>query len=1420
MAGLVPSPLKNFVPAGVYTRTLAESNVSNITAGLRIPCLIGVGEEILRQFDQAIVRGSSSTIDESITKEDVSDRFVLDETNPNVPVLGNHAGTKTKFRVRQYPIVDGQGIGRTTNSASSVSVTVDGTPVAVATVVGASGYVTLQVPAPEGANIRCTYNIHRNDTVFLDDVSAQVTAVAAILLSAAAGPYTIVTGSSDTFTFAVDGVSSTVTFTAGSHSAAAIKSQLDAAAISGLSTAVVTDAQGGTRIQMTAAKSLVIGSGNANGAIGFTPNQATSRNTAFRVFQRPIVDGTHGGIITTDTSKVTAKVNGVQVIPTSVDGTNGIVTLPSAPAVGSTVTIQYWSNTWQNTFDHLPNSGVTSITRCGFAPGRSDYVPGSDLVVQNPTEDTSVVHWGAANQVTAGTTAPGSTAFDTTQIQTTLVDDKIWLAGCTRYTDTTVVPSRVSSTEFILPITPTTGNGRDTPLGSSLYNDVTNSRIGLDTNRPDLITVYAGHSVQDAVSRAAIPVKSVDASTRHIVLTQDIRPDYTVYATFWYSRLEDNTYSFTSKVAGASGIGQYEVLNSKTGLPLYQVRFGTKTGLSDTVQWPRGVESIPDAFHTGDGTPVAETVTVTFATGVAKNAKFVTPGAQSYLFYASQSDQWRSTINGNALTTDLDTAVRGYLVSSRVVHGGTITITGGTNDSLLLTIDGTDVDVTLTAGARTPAQIVTDINAAIDAAPAFSGTAPNALASTVSVAGDAVFLIRSYSVPAALPGGFDHASRVSLRQGTAETALGFAAFQSASGTPTATVKPATVLGSEVGPFAITSGSNDTLIVRVDGIEYTITLPTGASVATGTIVTAINAVPGLTSVASAGTLGNLNKLRLTSQTTGATSSIEIMGGSANATLGLTQGTSATATAVSAQEVVNELLATASFTTHAVAYAVVLDGSTYVKIESVTTGSSGSTIAFTSGSASAFNTLSGTGIVVGTSGDSGENATNTFTVASNHASGSSGTGVPGQTYTDARTGLRFTILAADDGAYTNTGNFTLIVSPVFLASASVPWLSAGGLEVIVTDTVGVTANNTASLQTFSPSGLEPAVGDVYYISYEYSKTDFSTRLFQRTKAIEANFGPISQENRVSLGSYLAILNGAVLVAIKQVLKQVNTNQATDATFVTAIQELQTPLEGNVKPDLLLPLTTSIPVMSYLMQHCEQMSTMERQAERMGFIGFASGTAPSNAQTVARSLKSARIVALYPDSGVVTLTDEVGQTYEALIDGSIIMTTLAGAVVSPSVDVATPYTRRRLLGISRLLRNMDTIARSQTQTAGITLLEDLGNGFIRVVQGFTTNMDTLLSRLPTVTQIADSVHVQTRSVLDAFVGTKFLRQRLNEVEVSLTSMFSANKQNEVISDYQGIAAETDATNPTAAQVEGYYAPIFPLDYLVVTYNLRSSL
>jgi hypothetical protein len=55
-------------------------------------------------------------------------------------------------------------------------------------------------------------------------------------------------------------------------------------------------------------------------------------------------------------------------------------------------------------------------------------------------------------------------------------------------------------------------------------------------------------------------------------------------------------------------------------------------------------------------------------------------------------------------------------------------------------------------------------------------------------------------------------------------------------------------------------------------------------------------------------------------------------------------------------------------------------------------------------------------------------------------------------------------------------------------------------------------------------------------------------------------------------------------------------------------------------------------------------------------------------------------------------------------------------------------------------------------------------------------------------------------------------------MTSLFKQLIQQEIVSAFTGIAATVDPQDPTILNAVAYYAPIFPLLYIVLTFNLRA--
>ena len=702
-----------YAPPGVYTQTNFDSPVQGIAASLRVPVFIGTGNEILAQSNLEVVRGSSASVDQRVVEEDETGRAVTFVSPSGSVTLGAFNGTYDRVQVRHFPIVTGNGTGTTATDTSSVSVTVNGDPVVVLSMNAALGILKLSVAPAATDDVRVTYYFDRTDTLITDDLSEQVTPEAPVIYGAVGQNYTITTGSNDTLVVTVDDEDTVTVVVSASPSsgwtAAQVAAFINSAATgTSLVAGTATNNFGQVVLTLTADRDVTIGSGSANTTLGFSYGDSTARNKVFYTFQQPIVDGSGGGVTTTDPSDVTVKVNGTQVIPSAVDGQSGAVTLPFAPEVGATVTVEYYFNSWQDTFDYLANRNITDITLCGVAPDRSDYVDGTDFVLQGDK-----IVWGTAALIASGTHTSGATYLDETQVTATLVDVRQYLAPC----------ATVSATVFTLPLQPTTGNGRDTPLGAATYNKVANGRIDLPTNRPDLVYAYWGYSVEDALDRGRVVVTKVDSATSTITLSEPGPTGATVFATFYYNTLQDQVYSLVVTTPGQSGTGAYTVQN-EDGTYFLTPTFGLKSsGLATvTVNFPSGSERKPDSrFETPFDVsyyvaPVEEIVSITFAATDSTLAIYTFPNAGDYYTVNAASDKLRLLVDnaalaGGAAGIDLTTpcpdaaaprlGFTSAMVSSEVVYlassGGTTYDIDTTNDTLNFTVDG----VVLAATAAT-----------------------------------------------------------------------------------------------------------------------------------------------------------------------------------------------------------------------------------------------------------------------------------------------------------------------------------------------------------------------------------------------------------------------------------------------------------------------------------------------------------------------------------------------------------------------------------------------------------------------------------------------------------------------------------------------------------------------------------------------
>lgn len=1581
-------PSSIYAPPSVYTKTNFESPLSGAVAGVKIPVLIGTGSEILSQSDLELVRGSSSTVDQQVIQEDMSGRIVVAELDSGEVTLGSYDGSANQVQVRNFPIVTGDGTGSTTTKPSDVSVSLNGQPVVILAIDGAKGLLTLSESPKSGDSLKVTYFFNRTDTLVTDDVSAQISEDDALVYLGKAGDYQIFPTSNDVLLLTVDGISIALTLVGDAFNdltAAALVTQIKSGAgITSLDATTFTNNEGDTSVVLSADKEIVIGSGTANSALGLSAGKSTGRNKTFYVFNGPIVDGSNGGVTTTDVADVTVKIDGVQVIPESVDGYSRAVTLSVPPAEGSSVTIQYYFNTWQDTFDYLAHTGITEVTASGFTAGKKDFVQGVDFILKDDK-----ILWGTGVLVDTAVSSQGYALLGDSQITANLIDNKGYFEPCSAVVDTTVSPAKESKTEFRLPFVPTTGNGRGTPIGISLFQTVSNGRIDLPTNRPDLVKAYWGYSLQDAMDRGEVVVLSVNHESATIALRDPVPTGAMVWATQYYNVIQDSSYNVVAKTAGVSGVGTYSITD-KNGASLVVPKYVEKSPslATVTIEFPSGSELLSDCrYETPHNTKsftgaVEEEITVTFSDKPETPAAHTFASTGEFAFIDGQSDSVEITVDGVPASSSLAlVAHQAHITSAELVYDDpsaqTVNVSAGIDDSLILTIDGLQVDITLPSGPSPISNLIDEINTKVDAeTPRLTGASKfvssyeitadnsdfsinidaipyaisidlgtyatasalvtniqgkiNAIGAIDSVAGTEAKVVvgvdssghiyftfeRVGNVEKAkltsgtewlkqfgfdeselfigngaggwyacatldsMPtvGGNSYYDRIILRNRilpadklgeaqaniqidvtTAEDTLGFSMAQYGAAHATTTVKPASLVG-EIGltgsqastdgsypqvtlyPSGSTSDQNNVLLLTIDGTTHEVIF----TQKDGTALTASgNDVPLSDTGADKGIVEQINDqvgssvasieghgIRISSLSQGTESSVIVGEGSANSILGLLLNQSAERELVSVGCLASALIQT-PISAH---FAVITDsaGTEYLYMQSKSLGVS-SNISYSDGTLS----LIGTGFTdsIG-DGGVGESGKSGFYVTSNisNGSGSVGTsllsatgqgqdGTVGQTYRDLVTGLTFTILPRATGVNYPAGDLTFKASKILVSDANLPISAVKGVDLIVANTESLNADDSASVETFQRSGEQPEVGDVYYASYKYTKQDFTPRLFTKFSAVEAAFGELDPTNPLTLAAYLAMSNGAIMVGLKQVKKDelmVNGEytQASVVSYRDAVDQMSGTFAGGTNPDILVSLRgDSLELYQYMARHANIQSSIRYKSERTVIAGVGAGTKRRDVQAWASAIKETRMRLLYPDMAYVTITDAFGSDQRHLIDGTYMAAAWAGSVVAPTKDVATPWTNSRVFGFDSLARNNDAVQKNQLAAAGVTVLEDIPNA-IKVRHGLTTDMSNIVTKTPTVIQIADEVQQLARVALDSFVGVKFLPSITSQIEGRLSMVMKELVRKDIIAGYTGIKANVNPDDPTVAEVEAYYQPVFPLLYLVVTFNLRASL
>lgn len=521
----------SYVPPGVYTRVVEEDQSAFDYTGQRIGVLIGEGTETKKYSDQTMHRGSSNMADELVVEENISDQV---------------DGLTRTFTLPAYgPVVTGDGTGTVTNDPTKIKVYANDVPVPVATLNGNTRQFTVLSILPKETNLVVRYYFKRTDTLVTDeDLSAQVptyatyTGLAGIVLSLTQPGFK---GNSVSLEFTlaasgngknhVDSVTGAGTDNISielrdEHNNVRTPNML--AELLGLE--IPTKSCGNLCV-----KSIAPATANTPFAAGvsathFSGGAGPDSSRILKLMNVPVVDGSNGGVVTNTPNSVTITVNGAKATVSSLDGASGLVVMAADLPEKSLVKATYYTNGYQDTWDLLPYENIAKVNSVGYAPGREDFVEGTDFVLEGRR-----IHWGNAALLTDGVVTPGATKLDGKNVVTTLIDEKVYLRPVSGLVDGI-------NTVFNLEDVPTDGSG-----------------LGKATNNTALVQLYYGANAAAALLAGPKRILRMTGATREVKVFDPPTAGNKVFATYFRNTLNDHKYSIVCAQPGISGQGTFKV---------------------------------------------------------------------------------------------------------------------------------------------------------------------------------------------------------------------------------------------------------------------------------------------------------------------------------------------------------------------------------------------------------------------------------------------------------------------------------------------------------------------------------------------------------------------------------------------------------------------------------------------------------------------------------------------------------------------------------------------------------------------------------------------------------------------------------------------------------------------------------------------
>jgi hypothetical protein len=373
------------------------------------------------------------------------------------------------------------------------------------------------------------------------------------------------------------------------------------------------------------------------------------------------------------------------------------------------------------------------------------------------------------------------------------------------------------------------------------------------------------------------------------------------------------------------------------------------------------------------------------------------------------------------------------------------------------------------------------------------------------------------------------------------------------------------------------------------------------------------------------------------------------------------------------------------------------------------------------------------------------------------------------------------------------------------------------------IAVTADNTLDV---SRNGVTIPDGSVVFVSYRYQDAAYYTPsvVEDLDSAVTLYGNPLDPVtgaivSPLSFAAQIAFQNGARQLVLVATPTPGTGQPTTQADLLAAYAKIATDYSINIVVPIphLIGDSGIAAVAQDLKAHV--VTASNDGYFRVGFFGAGITVTGSPDTQIAAPVSNKRVVVFAPNK----LNYYVGSINSSITVGAQYLAAGAAGKIA-SQRIQDPLTRKQIEGFNGLPATMSNTVKNTLSQGGVTVAEIDRSGRLVIRHGRTTDSTNITTREISMVRARDTMVEMLQIGMDtaAMIGTPIDYQTVVVVKGLVAGILESAIHSGVITGYTNLQArQTVYSNgdPTVIQVKFQYQPVFPLNYIQVSFSVDLS-